>query len=386
MIGIITPYKVPNYGTKLQAYAMQELLNMYDSAEIINFMGASDYRPRAVLGKIRIKYEKKKNRHQTNHFKNQDYQTLKKERVRSIMCFDDTFYRLSSEIKGTLSLKKQMRNYRAVVCGSDQLWAPLNIDADYFTLTVVPKGIPRISFSASFGVSDIPERYKPAYRRYLNKMKHISVREETGNAIVKEMTGRTVPVTLDPTLMLKRETWEKLADYSNLSFEKYIFCYFLGANPEHRLFAKRLARQTGCQLVSIPHCEQYNIADEGYSTIEISDAQPQDFLNLIRNADYVCTDSFHGTVFSMIFEKKVAVFERFLSGDKGSTNSRIHTLLGTLDAEDALMKSSDEAESFLSLKLNYNGIKQNLENERIKSFAYLDQALGGTSEQGEKKI
>ncbi len=370
MIGIVTPYKVPNYGTKLQAYAMQELIGQYDDVEIINFVGASDYRPRAVLGKVKLRIN---NRNLIN--KNIEAEKYRKIRVESIHKFDVVYYRFSEKIKGTLTLQKKMKGYYAVVCGSDQLWAPLNVDADYFTLTIVPKGVPRISFSSSFGISNIPQSYHKAYKRFLKKMDAISVRETSGKTIVKDIVGRDATVTLDPTLMLSKKIWEMLAEKSMYNLKKYIFCYFLGGNSKHREFAKELSRRTGCKIVIFPHCKQFNEADVGFADMEILDAQPQDFVNLIRNADYVCTDSFHGTAFSTIFEKDVAVFERFSNTTKESTNSRIYSLLQKLDMESMLMKDAADVDKFMVLELNRERIKELLEMEKKKSFSYLDNAL-----------
>lgn len=377
MIGLITVYKVPNYGTKLQAYAMQELLSLYDETEVINFVGATDYRVRPIIGKLKIKWRRKiAGKEKDAMAANSDYPEMKRNRIAAVNKFDGQFFRFSKQIKGTVNLQSYMKGCKAVVCGSDQLWAPINVDADYFTLTVVPKGVRRISYAASFGISDIPKKYVNAYKRFLSQMDSIAVREVTGRDIVKTIADKEATVTIDPTMMLTRQQWADLAEKSSCNYEKYIFCYFLGDNKQHREFAKKLAERTGCKIITIPHCEKFQEADVHFADVNLCDVQPQDFIHLIRNADYVCTDSFHGTVFSVIFGKRVAVFERFANSESGSTNSRIYSLLDMFGMREALMKSSEELDSFLEYSYNKEEVNGIIETEQRKSFEYLDNALG----------
>ena len=187
MIGIVTPYKVNNYGTKLQAYAMQKLFDQYGGAEIVNFLTKSDTRKSALFGKMfsldiwshkiqsRIKNEKLK--------KNQELYSNLKIRECAINSFDN-FLVKSDYVVGNKALNQLIKKYDYIVCGSDQLWAPRNVIADYFTLTWVPDNIGKISYAASFGLSKIPNSLKRKYINYLSTFDDISVRENTGKEIV----------------------------------------------------------------------------------------------------------------------------------------------------------------------------------------------------------
>lgn len=370
MIGIITPYKVNNYGTKLQAYAMQCLMNKYDDAELLGFVSASDSRITSVLGKIYLKIEAKfggKKPAKTPEMQKRD---------KAINSFD-SHYKFGRVFKGNSEWKKEIQKYNAVVCGSDQLWAPSNVIADYFTLTLVPDEINKFSYAASFGINSVPSPMRRRYKKFLSRLNSISVREEQGKNIVKDVAGLDAQVVPDPTLMIEKEQWVKLADESKLKIDKpYVFCYFLGTNPEHRNFAKKLAEEKGLTLVTIPHFKEFNEADKDFGDIPLYEADPADFLNLIANASYVCTDSFHGTVFSVIFNRQVAVFERFQNKSAESTNSRIYTLLENLGMTAQLFNSKDQKDDFVNNKIDYNEVNSRFEELKEDSFRFLDKAIG----------
>ena len=222
MIGIVTPYKIPNYGTKLQAYAMQELMGDYDDAEILGFVPSTDKRLGSVLGKLYLKGKnilKKKAK----------VSDLEKRRTEAINSFDK-YYRFGKIVRGNAALRTILPEYDAIVCGSDQLWAPTNVIADYFTLTLIPKRMNKFSFAASFGVRYVPSYLRPKYRHFLNELSHISVRETQGITLVKELSGKEATMVLDPTLMIASLKWKDIAKKSKLRIsEPFVFCYFLGS-------------------------------------------------------------------------------------------------------------------------------------------------------------
>lgn len=370
MIGIITPYKVNNYGTKLQAYAMQCLMNKYDDAELLGFVSASDSRITSILGKVYLKAKLKLSGKKT--IKTPEMQ----KRDKAINTFD-SHYKFGREFRGNSEWKKEIQKYNAVVCGSDQLWAPLNVIADYFTLTLVPDEINKFSYAASFGINSVPSSMKRRYKKFLSRLNSVSVREEQGKKIVKDVAGLDAQVVLDPTLMIDRDEWAALADESELRIDTpYVFCYFLGTNPEHREFAKKLAKEKGLTLVTIPHFDEYNEADKDFGDMPLYEADPADFLSLIKNASYICTDSFHGTVFSVIFNRQVAVFERFQNQSAESTNSRIHTLLENLGMTSQLFNSKDQTDEFVNSIIDYNAVNVRFNELKEDSFGFLDKAIG----------
>lgn len=371
MIGIVTPYKTINYGTKLQAYAMQRLMSKYEDAELLGFISGSDSRISSVIGKMRLKISrrlaKNKSAVRTPEMKQRD---------KAIVGFD-AHYKFGRVFKGNSELKKEVKKYSSVVCGSDQLWAPTNVIADYFTLTLIPDEINKFSYAASFGVNSVPASMRNKYKKYLSRLNSISVREEQGKKIVKDVAGLDAQVVLDPTLMLDKEEWAKLAEESSIKInEPYIFCYFLGTNKAHRDFAVKLASEKGMKLVTVPHFREFAEADVDFGDTPLYNAGPVEFISLIANASYVCTDSFHGTVFSVLFNRQVAVFERFKSTSSESTNSRIYTLLDSLGLKNQLFHSESETRRFAESSIEYGDVISKLEALKADSFRFLDKAIG----------
>ena len=138
----------------------------------------------------------------------------------------------------------------------------------------------------------------------------------------------------DPTLLLTKEEWQKIAVK-----DKYILCYFLGKSIEHRKFAEKLKQKTGYKIVSLNHADEYVKYSDIFADETPYDIGPRQWINLIENAEYVCTDSFHGTIFSLINNKNFFTFERYNSkNSKISTNSRIYSLLETVQLKERLIK------------------------------------------------
>ena len=154
--------------------------------------------------------------------------------------------------------------------------------------------------------------------------------------------------------------------------EPYIFAYFLGANPEYRKQVQKLAESTGLKIVALRHMDQYVENDEAFGDYAPYDVAPDRFLNFIRGAEYVCTDSFHGTCFSIINEKKFMIFNRYVNASATSKNSRIDSLCQNLGVSERRF-SGDILE--IQKDINYAEVKNNLNNLQQKTIEYLDAAL-----------
>lgn len=299
--------------------------------------------------------------------------------------FDDFYkehFRLSEKYTSKADLSNQCKErYSAVLVGSDQLWLPGNIAGDYYTLNFVPDGINTIAYSASFGQSVLPNDSAKKAKVFLKKIRHIGVREESGQKLVKELAGRDVPVVCDPTLLFTGDEWMCIQNEEAKINEPYILCYFLGNNPPHRVFAQRLKKETGCKIVALTHLDEYVKSDEGYADYTPYDVDPADFLNLIRNAQYVCTDSFHCSVFSMLYKKVFFTFRRYTRKTKSSTNSRLDTLFNLAGVKGRVLEGSEDIQKCLDMKIDYDEVHQNLKKIREESYQYLVTALqdeGGT--------
>lgn len=180
------------------------------------------------------------------------------------------------------------------------------------------KEVNTIAYSTSFGQSALPNDSAKKATVFLKKIRHIGVREESGQKLVKELAGRSVPVVCDPTLLFTGDEWMSIQKEEAKINEPYILCYFLGNNPPHREFAKRLKEKTGCKIVALTHLDEYVKSDEGYADYTPYDVDPADFLNLIRNAQFVCTDSFHCSLFIVLhaIQKRVLYLQEIRKKNK----------------------------------------------------------------------
>lgn len=329
-----------NYGNRLQNYALQNKIESYG----IEVQTLNNDNARSLKGRIKgsIKFLLK-----PNIGKKLKFRKFNKEHIKF------SKYTITNELD---KIDPKIQNeYDYFVCGSDQIWNPSfrnNAEANFLQFAPKEK---RIAYAPSFGVNEMPETREDEYRKYLEGFENISVREIEGANIIKKLTGKEAEVLVDPTLLLEKKEWDKIIKEENIDKENYIFEYFLGNNcyeEEIKKFAN----------------------NEGYETIDINEIQnsigPSEFLGLINKAKIVCTDSFHGCVFSMILNKPFIVFER---KDKNvSMNSRINTLLKKFNLENRRYDGTINKDF---INCDYTEAYEILKDERKKADEYLKRAL-----------
>ena len=385
-IAVISCYFQHNYGSMLQALATQEILNTLGySNETICIDGLKKeihdakmayFKSRMLspdvikdkLGFIRLHFTKKVNKELAGNVALRD---------RCFDAFSASHFHLSAAYGSFADLKKHCTDYAAFLVGSDQLWLPSNIAADYYTLSYVPDSVRKISYATSFGVSTLPAKQAESARKFLPRFDFLSVREKSGQKLIKNLTGLQAELVCDPTLLLRREQWMQFVDEEPRIKEKYIFCYFLGNNQLSRACAKYLSKRTGLKIVALQQLDMYIKDDNQFADIAPYDVDPAGFVNLIKNAEYVCTDSFHGTVFSIIFRKRFFSFRRFIQKTTMSTNSRIDSLLGVLGAEQRIIESPRDFKQQIRQMIPYDAVEEKLDQFRDKSIAYLKASLEG---------
>ena len=286
-------------------------------------------------------------------------------------------FKLTKPYKTYAELTEKCKDYSSVVVGSDQLWLPVNVVADYYTLNWVPDNVNKISLATSFGVSQIPEKYREDYKRFLSRIDNLSVRENTGVKLVKELAKKDATLVCDPTLLLTKQEWMQIQKQEPIVKDKYILCYILGNNVEHRKFAERLKEKTGYKIVSLNHADEYVKYSDIFADETPYDIGPAEWINLIRNAEYVCTDSFHGTVFSLINNTKFFTFERYSSkNSKVSTNSRIYSLLDIVNLKERILSGLENVDDVLKYKIDFDAVNDKIEKFRENSKQFLKKALG----------
>lgn len=374
-----------NYGTYLQAFATQHIVRTlgYDT-EVININSV-----KAEVSRARKKYFLKQlcNLPELNSYKhvvqglvweriNPQYRQYLGNRKRALEKFKKENF-VFSEIKDSWEGLTQLcqERYAHVLVGSDQLWRPANIAGNFYTLNFVPENINKIAYATSFGLKEIRPNQKSIATEFLSRINHLSVREKSGAQIVRKLTNREIPIVCDPTMLLTKEEWNSFVSPEPIVKEKYVLCYFLGDNKEHRQFARKLADKIGCKIVGVLHIAGYLAIDKSFGDIVPENIGPFEFLNLIKNAEFVCTDSFHGCVFATVFNRKLCAFRRFAKDSKMSTNDRITTLLSMLGMESSLIYGTEEAEVVLQVKTDYCEVEQKLTKKRMESLDYLKNAF-----------
>lgn len=245
------------------------------------------------------------------------------------------------------------------VVGSDQVWnSTFNSFDKKFLLDFSDKAI-KYSYAASFGINDIPSKDKEMFKNELKKFESISVREDAGKEILKNFKI-DCDVHIDPTLLVNSEKWESLSVKPNgFNSEKFIFLYFLGNIDEDYLSAIRdFAKKNECDII-----DYFNYKET---------LSPSEFLYLERNAYLICTDSFHSSVFGLIFKKPFVVFERKSKG-MVKMNSRLETLLNKFKIDNR--KFSGKEISKENYEVNYEDADKILKREIEKSEEYLEKII-----------
>lgn len=263
-------------------------------------------------------------------------------------------------------LKKEAADCVACFGGSDQIWnsSTMYVDPMYY-LRFAP-AVKRIAFAPSFGRDFVADYNKEKMSKWIGEFAHLSVREDSGVALIKEMTGKDAVQLIDPTLMVDGETWKRTLGIADNN-ENYILAYFLDKPSEKaRKAILELKEALHCKVIGIP----YQFDDMSYCDKVVATG-PIEFLDLINNAKCVLTDSFHGTAFSINLHTPFYVFGR-VYGSAHSQNSRVESILRKMN----MMDRFEPTEAFANmLRLDFEHSECVLSEERQKSREYITNAL-----------
>ena len=250
------------------------------------------------------------------------------------------------------NISETLDEFDSFIVGSDQVWNP-HLNAPSYLLSFANNGKKGIAYGASLGVTSLTSEQKGYFKKYLTNFSAISVREKDAVSIIQKLTNIGVQWVLDPVFLLSKNDWITLASNNRIQ-HRYIFTYFLGEDKKQREIVKRFAQRKKLKIVSLPHIlNYYNDADSGFGDIRIYNASPKDFLSLIKNAEYVFTDSFHAVAFSTIFNKEFFVFSR------GDMNSRIESITSVFGLEKRYIKQIDAINDFFFEKITPADYSQN---------------------------
>ena len=357
-----------NFGTFLQAYALQFILkklgycnDIIDDQRIIN----ASYRKSYIIEVFRPIYRILKSII-LNEF-------LFKRKTKSSEFLFNEFKIKHLDINSSYKdLKEVDLFYDSFICGSDQIWSPLpGIYNPFYFMSFTKKT--KLSYAPSIGVNSIDNSFKLLLKNHLSEFKDISVREDKAREILSDITKRDVKTLIDPTLLLSSDEWNSLISHIQIKKEDYVLCYLLTFNLNYINKIIEFAKTKNLKIKIFGTNKNYAKYFD-----DVIFVGPSEFLFYIKNSTYFFTDSFHGTIFSIIFKIKFIVFKRFEDKDPKCQNSRIYNLLHIFKLKHQVIDKNDSLISVIeNIEINedYNYIDNILEIERNKSFNYLTSNL-----------
>lgn len=274
----------------------------------------------------------------------------------------------------------------ALIVGSDQVWNIVNhpLGAKHpFLLSFAAKEMLKISYAASMSVNSLPPEKVEVMIPAIEKIDFVSVREETAKKIIQSHSKKEVEVVCDPVLLLTKEQWNEVAVAQNQCTSE-AYAYILGERKVNRNLCKDISKKTSTDICGVPYfLGRYNTYDKGFYDHKLEGIGPAEFLGLIRDTQFVLTDSFHATVFSIIFEKKFFVLLRHEETDEKSMNSRITDLLEKLKLTDRIITSKTQlTDEFLAKEIDFTYAKEQINEMRKASVSFLTKAFSGTELEG----
>lgn len=360
-----------NYGQTLQAFAMYKLMSK---------MG---YKAELVQYRKRIE-EEPVNHDLGNTYANALYEffwglyrcgnDFWKEKLKFDI-FTKKYIKTSPFYYDKEEIEKRIQNFDVIVCGSDQIWNPASFDPVYF-LDIGNKSLKRVSYAPSINDDIDFEKKKHIYHRMANCLKNIdalSVREDIGVTIIEKISGLQAVQVLDPTLLLPKAEWDKIAS-KRLIHGSYLICYVLGEIVQQKETILRIAKERGIPniyYINTRNTQGHQEELEGMN--QLKGIGPMEFISLIKYADVVFTDSFHATAFSIKYEKEFFAFRRYQISTEYGGASRIQSILRYLHLEERFIDFKTET-AFMK-KINYEKTLKLLNKARKKSYRFLKEAL-----------
>jgi len=263
--------------------------------------------------------------------------------------------------------------YDIFICGSDQIWNK-GFDSAYF-LDFVSNDKPKIAYAPSISANQLTKEQINYMQPLLDKFTALSVREIEPREILNKAINKDVKWVLDPTLLLSAEYWQSISSSYPIN-RPYILCYILGSRRDNWNYILKLMKIIDLPIVTFPFVAGNTLVGISNGDVQVFDAGPSEFLSLVRNAEYVITDSFHGLVFSIIFEKKFIILNRNVETTETMTDSRIATLLELSGLENRLIHNSLYADiTLLKEEIDYEKIRPRIEAMREESLQFLIDAL-----------
>lgn len=383
-VGILTfYYNVRNYGAMLQAFALCETIAGlgYECRQIsydrfISSKTTSQQIREYIRNKKFIKLIKKG----VIVAKRKARRRIIKDLAVRNKLFDEFMCSIPHTVPYTEeTISESLEQFDIFVCGSDQIWNP-DWSNEVFFLKFAGPAV-KIAYAASIGQSSLTDSYKMKLAEVISGFDSVSLREHQFVDELGALAGKNIECVLDPTMLLRKEDYEKICS-DNILDGEYALVYLLGSNKANIKTARKIGKCLGVKIAYIPYVGNYCLDDEKNSDFPLLDVGPREFLSLIKNARAVITDSFHACVFSIIFHKDFYCLERKENLHKSTMGNRISTLLGEVSLQGRLVKSFDD---FTNIRpINYNSVDIQLNELRKNSMNFLRRSLNNVRKENEK--
>lgn len=358
LIGILTFHNANNYGAALQAYALQKFLKKTygeDEVAVIDYKCAGVKKQNSLVAYVKSQ----------GAVRGIIHYLAAHNRIKKINEFCRQNMTLSTHITDKSELSEAVRQFSYIVSGSDQIWnRNWTGGEDTYLQDFHDEHHKKISYAASFGLQQLPEEWKDDYCTLLGHFSSISVREESGNTIVNSLLGKQCEVHLDPTLLLKKSSWDELAA-AKKNHKKYILVYMVPYQKSVYEKAKELADSTGSELYVI--CKSLKHIFSSYR----GNLTVNEVLAMFRDASYVFTNSFHGTAFSVIYQKNFFVE----LNNKRGYNIRSAQLIKKC----GICDFSDYPDSIECFDVDWQRVGEVIDAERNHTRAYFNSIIKGNN-------
>lgn len=358
---ILTRHAICNYGSLLQSYATEQIFHQLGCEAVTLDYQREDERPKNVTKLLLAKSQRWNKNFLTKliyYLVQYPDHVLMGWRFRK---YQNEWLRLSEKMYSTVSEKELEELTADLFCtGSDQVWGEIGTEAydPVYFWSGLAKGKKKISLAASLGYTELPVELIQFYKKELDSYFAITVREKDTVELLSQITQTSIYQCLDPTILLGRESWENL---TVLVKEKdYVLLYQLNANQEMDDYAVRLAKRIGKKLVRVSP-ELHNLTKQGKFVYLPT---PEYFLSLVKNADFMVTDSFHGTAFAIIFNTQ---FVDVFPNRKSNRNQSLLELTGLMNR----VVTDYHDFSAVDRKIDFRLVNGIIEMERKKSMEIL---------------
>ena len=368
--GIITFSSAHNYGAVLQVYAMQEYL---ESLGIETYV--INYRPKEIDNVYKI-YNKKFKGSKFIKGVKKAYRILKVnvaerwriEKRNNFEYFINHVLNTTKPYKTLKEIQNALLKYDILIAGSDQIWnteLTKGFKPAYF-LEFGKKEARRISYAASLGSDAIDENYVLFYKRYLENFDFISVREEEMKDILKDLTNKPIARVIDPTLLLDKKVFDDFKMETKYKGKDYIYVHYIGNDEKTYEIADKLSITLGLPVL---HNRQKGTFENELDYL--FNGRPEEYISVIENAKYVVTNSFHTTVFSMIYGKD------FITIPHATRPGRMKNLLDLAGLSNHLVEDVRIMPELETLKINYDDVRKKLQEAKKESIEFLNNAIYG---------